>query len=588
MRPRALAFVAMLAIVASACGPAATPSTSGLAPGSGAPTGTQVPSGTGGSLSFYRFADVTMDFHTVDAQGNQLMFFYLIFDPLVKLDLTDPTLQKLVPDLAQTWDVSTDGLTYTMHLRHGVTWQDGQQFTADDVVYTATWANENSAGYIGYSPAWWSLKGGSDLGTACKAAPSDTSKCGGTSTFPSVKKIDDYTVEFTLGAPNFTFMRTMADASSVILPKHLLVGQTLDQINKGDFKTKSPVGTGPFSLKAIVPDQYVEFDANPNYWNGAPKLDKLFYKVLTTQTAIAALESGALDIGLAAPTSDQAELAKSAQLNVTQVPGPAVFPLLMHDETNADRIAWKTSLNLNLKPLNFDFSDVRVRQAVYYAIDRRSINTSLLGGANTILWNPPAMNNYPGLNQYEFNPQKAKDLLAAAVADGKVDLSKHIRLMYGTINNSDQIAPIVKQQLEAVGFKVDLMQVDDNTYINLTSDDTQRDKFDMTFNPGGSEGLGPNRSEIYFKCGTEPPGGYAGYYNCDLHNLFEKALTLTDPTARDALYQQAATIINNDVPWLYFWQIAEVHAVNKKVQGLTIPSFDRYAFGDAQNWSIGQ
>jgi ABC-type transport system substrate-binding protein len=113
-----------------------------------------------------------------------------------------------------------------------------------------------------------------------------------------------------------------------------------------------------------------------------------------------------------------------------------------------------------------------------------------------------------------------------------------------------------------------------------------RDKWDLTFGAGGSEGLSPSRSDIYFKCGDEDPVAQSGYYNCDLRALFKKARTQVDPAAQDETYHEAAKILNTDVPQFYLWQLAGVHAVNKRVVGIDTPSFERYVTIDAANWSV--
>ena len=285
-------------------------------------------------------------------------------------------------------------------------------------------------------------------------------------------------------------------------------------------------------------------------------------------------------------------LSKVDILNVQIVNSPGIFTLVPFDETQAQRDGWKTSLKLDLPPVAFDFSDKRVRQAMYYAIDRRTINDQLFGGKNRILSNPPGFKEYDDLNKYAFDPQKAKDLLAAAVADKKVDLSKTIRFMYATdLADGGKIAPIVKQELEAVGFKVELNAVDIDTYNTLSTTSANRGKYEMSFGAGGSEGLSPSRSEIYFDCDTpnvEDPVAGAGYQNCDLRNLFLKARTQVDPAAQDDTYHQIAKILNDEVPQLYLWQLAGVHAVNKRVQGVQVPSFERYVTIDAVNWSVTQ
>ena len=106
---------------------------------------------------------------------------------------------------------------------------------------------------------------------------------------------------------------------------------------------------------------------------------------------------------------------------------------------------------------------------------------------------------------------------------------------------------------------------------------------------GGNEGLGPWNTQPYILCGSKtPPSGYDGYENFDLINLFKKAVTQVDDTARAATYAQIATVLNDEQPQLYLWSLAGVHVVNKRVQGVTVPAFERYAFMNANTWSVSQ
>src|SRR4029077_10655442 len=166
---------------------------------------------------------------------------------------------------------------------------------------------------------------------------------------------DDYTVEFTLAQPNVLFLIKLVEAQHSIVPKHVLAGMTADQVNKSDFKTKSPVGTGPFTVAQVVPDQFVEFDANPNYFGGAPKLAKIIYKAITPDTALAQIQSGELDIFLAAGASNYDLLSKNSALDVRVVTSPGIFTFQFNSETQAQRDKWKTDQNLSLPPINFDF-----------------------------------------------------------------------------------------------------------------------------------------------------------------------------------------------------------------------------------------
>ncbi len=598
-------LLVLLAFISNACSspavvapaPTVAPATEAPAPtvaaAAEAPAPTIAPTDApegGGSVSWTRFAEANPVFHPVEAQSNQYSFFYLLFGQLVRLDLSDASLQTITPDLAEAWEISADATVFTFKLRKDVKWQDGRPFTADDVVYTATWGAENKNAYIGFSPAWFVLKGQADVQASCDADVSVAAKCGGASKFDGVKKLDDYTVQFTLDKPNVTFLRSLADAPSSIMPLHLLAGQTADQINKGNFKNKSPIGTGPFTLGQIVPDQYMEFIANPAYFKGAPKLEKVIYKQVTPETALAQIETGELDIILNAGASNYERLSKIDILDTRVLPAPGIFTIVPHVESQSDRTRLNKELSLDLPPLNFDFSDKRVRQAMYYAIDRRTINDELFGGRNKILWNPPGFKaDYPGLNQYEYSPAKAKELLAAAEKDKTVDLDKKMVFYYANeLGDGAKLAPIIKQQLEDVGFKVELNGVAIDAWEKVVTDDSQRGTYDVGFSAGGAEGLGPNRSQIYFKCGAEPLQNQSGYYNCDLRKLFEKALTQANPVEQDKTYAEIAKLLNDEAPQLYLWQLAGVHPVNKRVQNATVPAFERYATMSAYEWSVNR
>jgi peptide/nickel transport system substrate-binding protein len=230
---------------------------------------------------------------------------------------------------------------------------------------------------------------------------------------------------------------------------------------------------------------------------------------------------------------------------------------------------------------------------MYYAIDRRTINDELFGGRNRILWNPPGFDeNIEGLNKYEYDPEKAKALLQEAAAAGAVDLSKPIRFYYATdLNDGGKVAPIVKSQLEGlgVGLKVELTGVTTDQWLATVSDDSQRGNYDVTFDAGGNEGLGPWNTVRYVLCGPDqPPGGYDGYENCDLVDLFNKALTQVDETERAATYAEIAKVLNDEQPQLYLWSLSGVHVVNKRLQGVTVPAFERYAFEEVNTWSVTQ
>ena len=129
--------------------------------------------------------------------------------------------------------------------------------------------------------------------------------------------------------------------------------------------------------------------------------------------------------------------------------------------------------------------------------------------------------------------------------------------MYATdLNDGGRVAPIIKTQLEAVGLKVNLNGITTDQWLKVVSDDTQRGTYDVTFDAGGNEGLGPWNTQPYVLCGSKtPPSGFDGYENSHLIDLFNQAVTQVDETARNATYAEIAKVLNDDQPQLYLWSL---------------------------------
>lgn len=507
----------------------------------------------GAVVTFNRLGELDPKFHPLFAQSNQFMIDYLVYDNLVRLDLTDPALQTMVPDLAESWGVSDDAKTYTFHLKPGVTWQDGTPFTADDVVFTATWGAQNIDSYIGFGPVWGGLAG------AAEAA-------GTTSPVVGVTAPDDATVVFTLAEPDAYFLRNLAEAQNVILPAHLWSGVAATDVETHPL-TSRPVGTGPFSITAMEPDQYVELTANEDYFGGAPGVDKVIYKFETPTSALTDIQSGGLDLLLDAPASELATLEGIAGTKLFKVPSPGIYALTVQDD-------------------NPRFADARVRQAMYHGIDRRGIVDAVLGGNAKVLIGPPGFAEYDDLDPYAYDPDKARQLLS----DASFDLTQPVRLIWSQDGaDSAAVVPVIVQQLEDLGMIVDSRPMDDASYDDITSDPARRGDFDLSISIGGSEGLSPARTARYILC-DEDLGTSIGYRNCDMTGLFAEAATTADATKQDAIYHDIARMLNADVPQLYLWSPLGLHVASDALGGsfTTVPSFTRYTTMNADGWQVSR
>ena len=317
---------------------------------------------------------------------------------------------------------------------------------------------ENHDAAHGWLPSWWYIKGAEAIN-------------GTTNALEGIKALDEHTVEITLAGPNAEFLRGITNASNSIVPKHLLEGVTAAEVEKNDFATTSPIGSGPFKFVGLQTGQHIELEANPDYFRGAPKVEKIFVKLLAPEAVLAALESGDLDIATRIAPLEADRLAQNPNLT-----------LLSAQDAGFDRFFLNTSEGV--------LSDKLVRQAMFYAIDRTAIVDAVLQGRGDPIYTIPGFTVYDDLNPYPFDPEKARQLLA----DANYDSSKPLRITYNqSVASYPTVMPIVQQYLQDVGFTVELMPLDATAWGALITDPARRAEWDAYLQFGGSEALSRTR-----------------------------------------------------------------------------------------------
>ncbi len=530
LRAMTLAAVAMLVFGACSSTPAATTKPSAAATAAATAAG----GAPAGQLNFTRLSDYPTCFHPICFQtGNQFLAFQLLFNGLVKRDQAE----KIIGSLAEKWDVSADATTYTFHLDMHAVWHDGKPVTAEDVVYTVTEGQKNAQAY-------------KDNGTYPITAWLNTK---------TVEAVDANTVKFTLSAPSAVFLDQITDPAYMIMPKHVLSGQTADQLKTGDFGTgKKVVGSGPYKLVSYAPDQVIEFAANTDYFKGSPKIAKIFYRLkVSPDTAAAQLQSGELGMVLDLKPSDFDVLAKAKGIKVLQTPG----------------LGQESIQFLTTQP---QVSDARVRQAIYYAFDRKTLLATVFKGAGRLLWIDAGFDpNDPKLDKYDFNQAKAKDLLAAAAKDGKYDATKPIRIIYSTEEPGwPEIAAALDSDLKKAGIVHEMIPLDGAAWeAKLGTKD-----WDATVQCCGSPGLGPFKAIGLFPGGTK-------YDNKEMNDLFTKVGTTGDAAARTAIYGQIGQILNQNVPYNWLWAVAHTDAYTDKLTPQIYPNA-RESFAQVEQWTL--
>lgn len=501
------------------------------------------------TLTFTRLSDMAPIWHPVhQTDGNQHIVYSLIFSNLVKVASDERT---ILPDLADTWDVSPDATQYTFHLHPGVQWSDGVPFTARDVAFTIAQADQFGAKvYKGYAiPNWLLVQGAADV-LNTKNTPS------------GIEVTDDNTIRITLAKANAEWLRNLPDAIYSIMPEHVLKDATPQNIESLPFSTTSPVGTGPYKFVKYLADQYVQFEANPSYFKGAPQIQQMFFKLIKPEVAVAQVESGDLDLVLDANVAEKPRVDQIAGVKGVLVPGVGTEYL----QFRAD---------------NPTVMDPRVRQAVYLAVDRRAMLNSVFNGAGQVLWVPAGFDpNTPGLNQYPYDPDTAIRLLT----DANFDFSAPFRVIYSVTEPGwPEIAATTQAYLQAIGINAELQPLDGAGWLSKIEESTPPD-WELSLQCCGAEGLSPDRTSGYFDCQNL---GNTFYANCDMDAMFATARTLSDPAQRATLYGQIANILNTDVPYLWLWKNSNFHvATNRLGGGFELYPNSRESFYQVYKWTL--
>lgn len=441
------------------------------------------------------------------------------------------TADGVEPLLAESWDVEEDGKAFVFHLRDGVKWHDGEPFTADDVVFTFN---------IFANPA----VGSTYAAKLAAVVGYDDFKAGKATSLAGVTKVDDMTVRVELTSPAPLWVE-LQQISISILPEHILGAVPADQLRTHAY-WKNMIGTGPFVMSKFVDDQYIEGTANPDYFLGKPKLDKIVFQIYADTTAILnALEAGEVD---ATPY-------EGGGIPLDQVKR---FEAMDHLLTlgNMDG-GLPTFLFINFS--DKDFAKLEVRQAMMYAIDRKTIQETVRMNygkiADTMF--PAEWARPTDLETYEYNPEKAAELLKAAGWDStrKLDF-----LYYYNDQVNKDIVVAIQAYLAAVGITAEPRLVDGAGFNQAIVDNT----FQIGYGANG-QGLDPSIGALITKCGTQRAMGYC---NEKVDELFDQGLSVADREQRAPYYQEISTILNEELAKLWLWYEVRPMGFNTRVVGL--------------------
>jgi peptide/nickel transport system substrate-binding protein len=491
----------------------------------------------GGSLVIGTIGDATsmIPMITTDSASHEMSG--LVYNGLLKYDKD----LNLIGDLAQSWTVSDNGLTITFKIRKGVRWQDGKPYTAQDALFNWRFMVDPK------TPTAYS---GDYLKVKDAAAP------------------DDYTFVVHYKEP---FAPGLASWTLAQMPRHLLEGQDV----RASKLNRHPMGTGPYKFVRWDPGARVVLTYNPDYFMGRPHLSRVTYRVIPDMaTMFLELKAGGLDwMGLNA-------------LQYRRQTNTAFF------KKNFVKYKYLASgytyLGYNLKDPRFQ--DVRVRQALSYAIDKKEIIKGVLLGLGQVCTGPIKPGTYwynPDVKRYPYDPAKAKKLLAAAGwvdRDGEGLLDKDGRPFEFTILTNQgnsyraNTGVIIQRRLSQVGIRVKLRTVEWAAFIK---EFINKGRFEAVL-LGWSISPDPDQFDIWHSSKAKPGQlNFTFYKNPEVDRLLTAQRRTFDRAERRALLFKLQQILAEDQPYTFLYVAQALPIVAARIRGISpAPAGISYNFTD--------
>ena len=459
---------------------------------------------------------------------------------------------KVMPGLAEKWDISADGKVYTFYLRKGVKWHShraykpSRDFNADDVVFAFERQWKESDPYFKVTSSNHSYF--NDMGMP--------------KTLKSVDKVDEYTVRITLNTPEAPFLANLAMQYAGIQSKEyaiaMLKAGTPEKIDQ------DPIGTGPFYLVQYQKDAVIRYKAFPQYWGGKAKIDDLVYAI----------------------TPDASVRWAKLQKNECQVmpyPNPADLDAMKKDPNvtvmdqaglNVGYLAYQTTK----KP----FDDVRVRKAFNMAMNKKAIVDAVFLGSGVPATNPipPTMWSFnKSIKDDEYNPEAAKKLLAEAGYPNGLETDLWATPVQRPYNpNARRIAELMQADLAKIGVKAEIKSFEWGEYRKRAqAGEHQMAQLGWT----GDNGDPDNFLHTLLGCASAQSASgsnIAKWCYKPFDDLVTKAKVVTNQAERTKLYEEAQKIFKEQAPWFTVAHAVQLKPVRKEVVDFKLSPFGRHTF----------
>jgi len=453
---------------------------------------------------------------------------YQIYNGLVKMTESGTP----VADLAESWEISEDGTVYTFNLRPGVTFHDGTPLNAAAVKASferLIAADRDSSAANFFKPV-----------------------------ISEVKAADELTVQFVLKEPFAPFLNTLAHPAG-----HIISPAAAAQF--GSDLGEHPVGTGPYKFVEWVRGERIVLERFDDYYEGTPPMAKIIYRVVPeAATRVALLETGEADIILRVSPDEAGRLEGTPGIKLVKTPTARTIFM---------------AINTTRPP----FDDVRVRQAMNYAVDAQAIVDAFFGGGVPLSDSPlaPQVFGYVSTFRYDFDPDKARALLAEAGLKA-ADITINLWSPNGRYVQDASVAQAVAQQLGDFGFNIKQRLFGDfREYIDVAFTKDRGDLMLLGWAPSTLDAEG-GLFQILHGDRANKFANNSGFSNIVFDTLVNRARSVSDPVARTNLYGQAQAVVMAEAPWIFLYVQPVITGMADDVSDVVILPSEHLVLRDAR------
>jgi peptide/nickel transport system substrate-binding protein len=481
---------------------------------------------------------VTLDAPQV-TDYNTIRAAYNLYDGLLRFKDESTEVE---PGLAESWEISEDGLEYTLYLRKGVKFHDGTEFNAEAVKFNIerqidpNHPYHDTGDFVYAEFTWGAVK--------------------------QVDVVDEYTVKITLEYVLAPFISHLA-----MHPAFMVSPQAIKTYGR-DISI-NPVGTGPYRFVSWTPGAEIVLERNPDYWGKPAYVDRLIFRpIIEDQARLTEFLAGGINFMVNIPPDDLERLRNDPNFKVVEQTG-------MH--------TWWVYFNTLKKP----FDDVRVRQALNYAVNKQAIVDNILKGTGVLAINPlpPVVWSYTDdVERYDYNPEKAKQLLAEAGYPNGFSCEFWTPESGSGMQQPVLMSTAIQADLKAVGVDCQIRTFEWGSFLEQGIVPPEK-------NPGwdlmalswiGDNGDPDNHLYILLSGDQWPPNGFnCGYYkNEKVDELLRQGRTTLDRAKRTEIYQQAQKLIVADAPWIWIDHETQIVAMDKRIQNFKLHPTGPFRFAD--------